>query len=286
MLPFAYARPATLADAVALLLAHDGARLLAGGTDLTVGLRDGKIRPGLVVDVKRLDDLPPGISAADGRVAISATTALTDVAAHPTVRRHFPALVEAADVVGSIQIRNRATLAGNVCNASPAADTVPALAVYEAAVVIHGPDGVREMPVTEFILGNRHTALGPGELVVAITLPVPDRPLGAAFARMTRRRGVDLATVNLCCRVDECGAVVYAYGAVAPKPLLVRDDSGVLTEPAATRADQDAALAALVAQASPITDVRASAEYRLAMVRVLSRRALHAATNRLKTKED
>lgn len=286
MQPFDYARPGDLAEAVALLNAHEGARLLAGGTDLTVGLRDGKITPTLVIDLKRLADLPPSITEADGRVHISATTVLAEIVAHGSVRRQFPALVEAADVVGSIQIRNRATLAGNIANASPAADTVPALVVYGASVVLRGPGGERQLPIAEFILGNRRTALTRGELVTAVTIPLPQRPLGTAFARMTRRRGVDLATINLCCRLDRHGHVAFAYGAVAPKPLLVHDQSGALADPTASPAQKDAALDTLLAQATPITDVRASAEYRLAMLRVLSKRALHRATAQLATTED
>ena len=137
---FAYARPATLAEAVALLEAHGpDARLLAGGTDLVIRLRDGTARPVVVVDVKRIAELRPAIREADGRVTISATSVMTDIAADERVRRHFPALVEAAAVVGSVQIRNRATLAGNICNASPAADTAPSLLVYGATVVAAGP---------------------------------------------------------------------------------------------------------------------------------------------------
>ncbi|MFJ6453952.1 FAD binding domain-containing protein [Paenarthrobacter sp. NPDC091669] len=285
MQPFAYARPGSIAETVDLLSAHPEARLLAGGTDLTVGLRDGRITPPLVVDLKRIEDLPPVIEATGSQVRVSATAQLTDLVADKAVQKHFPALVEAADVVGSIQIRNRATLAGNICNASPAADTVPALAVYGAAVVVAGPDGEREMPVVDFIQGNRRTALGPGEFVIAVVLPIPQEPPGVAFARMTRRRGVDLATINLCCRVDRSGAVSYAFGAVSPKPLLVCEP-GVLTDPESTPEQKERALAVLVAHAKPITDVRASASYRLAMVNVLGRRTLKIAVQRLNAKEE
>lgn len=285
MQPFAYARPSSIAEAVEILGANPEARPLAGGTDLTVGLRHGRILPPLVVDLKHLVDLRPAIESDNSQVRVSATAQLTDLAAHGQVRKHFPALAEAAAVVGSIQIRNRATLAGNICNASPAADTVPALAAYGAAVVVGGPRGERQLPVADFILGNRRTALAPGEFVVAVALPIPGKPVGASFARMTRRRGVDLATINLCCRVDNDGGVTYAYGAVSPKPLIVAEP-GVLTDPRSTAGQKEAALDALVAHARPITDVRASAEYRLAMVKVLSRRALGTAMQRLKEQEE
>lgn len=282
MQPFHYVRPNFLKDVVSLLEEYGAsARLLAGGTDLTVGLRHGKIRPGVVIDVKRVVDLPPMIAKADGWLTISATAVLSDVATHEAVRIHFPALVEAADMVGSIQVRNRATLIGNICNASPAADTVPVLAVHGANVTLRGPSGERTLPVVEFIKGNRHTDLMLGELVTAVRIPIPSQPLGASFLRMTRRRGVDLATVNLCCSVDEEGTTTFAFGAVAPRPLLVRDASGTLADPSQVQEAKNTVLEALITKANPITDVRASAEYRLAMLRVLANRSLHRSTERL-----
>lgn len=285
MRPFHYERPQTVAEASAILLDHGpDARVLAGGTDLTVGLRDGKINPRVVVDIKWIADLPPTMAMDEGHVEVSATTAITDVLANPTMQRHFPALIEAAQVVGSIQIRNRATLVGNVSNASPAADTVPALAIYNAIIKVTGPTGERAIPIAEFIKGNRSIATEPGELVTAIRLPVPPTPLGAAFARMTRRRGVDLATINLCCRI-EGRHVTIAFGAAGPRPVIVHDDSGALLAPDASDQDRDAALSRLLAPTRPISDVRASADYRAAMFRVLTRRALHTASERINRQE-
>ncbi len=150
MRAFAYERPTHLDDAVALLGEHGPeARPLAGGTDLIIRLRDGSIEPRLVVDVKRIAELDGGIrggSEGDGLLTIGARTVMTDIAADPRIRRDFEALAEAAAVVGAVQIRNRATLAGNICNASPAADTAPALLVYDARVVVAGPAGVATDP--------------------------------------------------------------------------------------------------------------------------------------------
>jgi carbon-monoxide dehydrogenase medium subunit len=280
---FSYARPGTLAEAVALLDAHGpDARLLAGGTDLIIRLRDGTARPSVVIDLKRIAELRPGIREDAGWLTISATTVMTDVAADARVRRHFPALVEAAAVVGSVQIRNRATLAGNVCNASPAADTAPPLLVYGAEVVAAGPAGTRPIPITEFFVRSGETTLARGELVAAIELPVPRRPMGAVHLRRTRRRGHDLASVTLCCGVDEAGVTRLAYGSVGPRPVLVVDESGVLADPAAPEAAKTAILERMFAEASPSPrSMRASPEYRLAMLRVLGRRALQIAIERL-----
>ncbi|WP_129669260.1 FAD binding domain-containing protein [Phytoactinopolyspora endophytica] len=286
MHPFRYSLPGALQDAVDLLAEHgEDACPLAGGTDLTVGLRHGTVRPRIVVDLKRLADLRPGVSAENGAVVVTAPTVLTELTAHPTVRSALPALVEAADVVGSVHIRHRATLAGNICNASPAADTVPVLAALEASVVLEGPEGSRRLPVADFVQGNRSTDLRRGELVAVVAIPLPTDPCGTAFARMTRRRGVDLATVNVCCTVSHDGTVTFVYGAAAPRPVIVRDITGTLAAPDADRAAVDAVLDQILGRTTPITDVRASKEYRLAMLRVLSLRALHRARERLATQE-
>lgn len=282
MRAFAYARPTTIAEALALLNEHGPeARLLCGGTDLVVGLRKGTIRPRLVIDLKRVAELRPEIVEAGSALVVGATAVLTDLIEHARVQRHFPALVEAALVVGSVQIRNRATLAGNICNASPAADTAPALLVYGARVNLAGMDGRRSVAYDDFVTGPRQTLLRRGELVASIELPLPSEPLGAAFARLTRRRGVDLALISLCCSVSRSGVTRFAYGAVGPRPFLVTDASGVLADPAAGEPAKKEILARFIAQASPISDVRASREYRHAMLAVLSRRALRTAIDRL-----
>jgi len=282
---FAYARPTTVAEAVALLEAHGpDARLLAGGTDLIIRLRDGSARPAVVVDVKRIAELLPAIREDRGRLVISAGTVMTDVAADERVGRWFPALAEAASVVGSVQIRNRATLAGNICNASPAADTAPALLVYRAEVVAEGPAGTRRIALADFFVRSGVTTLARGELVSAIELPGPERRMGAVHLRRTRRRGHDLASVTLCCGVDETGVTRLAYGSVGPRPVLVVDESGVLADPAAPDDAKAAIFERMFAAASPSPrSMRASPEYRLAMLRVMGRRALGIAIDRLAT---
>jgi CO/xanthine dehydrogenase FAD-binding subunit len=283
MHPFEYARPATLAEAITLLGTHGpGARILAGGTDLIIRLRDGTLQPSVVVDLKRIAELRPGITEADGRIVISATTVMTDVAEDERIRRSFVALAEAAAVVGSVQIRNRATLGGNVCNASPAADTAPALLVYGAEVVAAGPGGTRRIPVDEFFVRSGRTTLAPGELATAIELPIPARRIGAVHVRRTRRRGHDLASVTLSVAVDETGVTRLAYGSVGPRPVLVLDESGVLADPAASDAAKAQLFERMFAGASPSPrSMRASPEYRLAMLRVLGARALRIAIERL-----
>ena len=280
---FAYARPTLLAEAVALLEAHGpDARLLAGGTDLVIRLRDGTARPGVVIDIKRIAEMRPSIREEAGCLVIGAGTVMTDIAADERVRRSYPALAEAAAVVGSVQIRNRATLAGNVCNASPAADTAPALLVHAARVVAVGPAGTRRIPIDGFFVRSGVTTLARGEIVTAIELPLPDRAMGAVHVRRTRRRGHDLASVTLCCGVDATGVTRIAYGSVGPRPVLAVDESGVLADPTAPGAAKEAIFGRLFADASPSPrSMRASPDYRLAMLRVLGARALRSAIDRL-----
>ena len=283
MRAFAYERPARLDDAIALL-ADQGpdARLLAGGTDLIIRIRDGSMRPRTVIDVKGIAELDGDISDADGHLAIGARTVMTDIAADERIQREYAALAQAAAVVGAVQIRNRATLAGNLCNASPAADTAPALLVYDASVVAVGAAGSRRIPVDEFFVRSGVTTLARDELVTAIELPRPTAPWGSVHVRRTRRRGHDLASVTLACAVRADGVTRLAYGSVGPRPLLVVDETGVLADPGAPEARKLERLDDLFVDASPSpTSMRASADYRLAMLRVLGLRALTTAIGRL-----
>jgi carbon-monoxide dehydrogenase medium subunit len=283
MRAFGYERPTSLADAFGLL-AEPGseARLLAGGTDLIIRLRDGSIRPKTVVDVKGIAELGGEIREHDGYLRIGARTVMSEILADERIRRDYEALAEGAAVVGSAQIRNRATLAGNICNASPAADTAPALLVYDARVVVAGPAGTRIIPIDEFFVRSGVTTLVAGELVTAIDLPLPDAPRGGVHVRRTRRRGHDLASVTLTCAVFPDGSTRIAYGSVGPRPVLVTDASGVLADPAGSDAAKLRRLEELFVDASPSAgSMRASPEYRLAMLHVLGLRAASIAIERL-----
>jgi len=283
MHPFTYARPDTVREAVALLAEHAAeAAILAGGTDLIVALRDWTAQPRLVVDIKHIRDLPAGVFIDGGWLRIGAATTMATVESDGRVLSGFPALAEAARTVGSVQIRNRATLAGNVCHASPAADTVPPLLAYGAMIRTESVGGTRRVPATEFFTGPGRTVLEPGEVVTSVDLPLAAEPRGAAFARLTRRRGVDLATVNLCCLVDGSGRARFAYGAVAPTAFLVSEETGVLADEAADVGIKTEALQRLISHSRPISDVRASREYREAMLLTMSRRALAVSLERLK----
>ena len=284
MRAFAYERPTRIDDAIALLAEHGtDARPLAGGTDLIIRLRDGTIRPRVVIDVKRITELDGEIREVDGALRIGALATMTGIADDPRIRQAFAALVDAALVVGSVQIRNRATLAGNICNASPAADTLPALLVFGARAELTGPDGIRVVPVDDVLVRSGITTLERGELVTAIDLPLPSAPRGSVHLRRTRRRGHDLASVTLACSVSSDGVTRLAYGSLGPRPLLVVDDSGLLADLDASEAARERRLEELFVGARPSPrSMRASPDYRLAMLRVLGLRGVAAATARLR----
>jgi CO/xanthine dehydrogenase FAD-binding subunit len=283
MRAFAYERPPDLASAVALLAEHGAdARLLAGGTDLIIRLRDGTLEPRVVVDLKRVAELDGEIREGDDGLIIGAGTTMTSIAADGRIRRDSQALAEGAAVVGSIQIRNRATLAGNICNASPAADTLPALLVFGAVVVVAGPGGTRRIPLDDVLVRSGVTTLARGELVTAIELPRPAMSRGSVHVRRTRRRGHDLASVTLACAVSADGVTRLAYGSLGPRPLLVSDTTGLLADPAAPDVAKMRRLEALFVGASPSPrSMRASPDYRLAMLHVFGLRAVGAALERL-----
>ena len=223
----------------------------------------------MLVDLKRVTELGADVKQIGDVLRIGARAVISDVVEHPSLRAHFPALIEAALVVGSVQIRNRATISGNICNASPAADTSPALIAYDALVNLAGADGARAVPVDQFFTGPGRTVLARGEIVESIDLPLPTVRTGSAFGRLTRRHGVDLAIVNLCCVVRESGDVRFALGAVGPRPIAVNIRQG-------------GSLEDLLRHVSPISDLRGSDEYRLAMLPVLARRALTTALDRMR----
>ena len=280
-----YERPASLSEAVTLLAGSDNTHPLSGGTDLAVAMRYGRVKPGLIVDLKAIPELAPSIEMADGLLAITANTVMTDLENDERIGKLLPALVEAARVVGSVQIRNRATLAGNLANASPAADTPPVLMALGATIVIHGPSGIRALSVDDFLVHYRTTALDPGELIVAVQIPMPARRSSSSFLKLGVRRAMEISVVcvGASIELDEDGSIVKAglgLGSVAPVTLRPRNAEKLLVGNTASPELFAAAGDAAGGECSPIDDLRASGEYRKAMVPVLVRRALSIAQER------
>lgn len=285
---FDYVRAATPDDVVRLLQGdRDGVRLLMGGTDLLVRMRDGFICPRVVVDVKHLPGM--GEVAYDERAGLTVGAAVTmnRLAGHPAVQAHYPLLAESARSVASYQVRNRATLGGNLSNASPAADTAPAVLLFEATVVLYGPDGEREVPAAAFFLGPGRTAMQSGEFMTAIRFPPPPRGAAGRYLKLGRNRAGDLAIAGVAVLgwADQAAPSGCRFriglASVAPVPLRAQEAEALLAGSPPGEGTFAAAAAKAAAAASPIDDVRASAAYRRAMVRNLTLRALREVWARL-----
>jgi carbon-monoxide dehydrogenase medium subunit len=281
----AFEAPRRVEDAVALLAKHGAAaRPLAGGTDLLAQMKSGARRPGMLVDLKRIPELME-VRDSDGGLAIGAAVPAAELREHPLLRRAFPGLAEAVALIGSEQIQGRASLGGNLCNASPAADTTPALLVNDALVEIAGPSGRRRIAAAELCTGPGRTVLAPGELVVAIHLAAPPARSADAYLRLIPRTEMDIAVVGAAVRValapdGSCAAARVAIGAVGPTALRVPEAEAAL---AGSRLDP-AALARLAeavrAAARPIDDKRGTVAYRRQVIGVLARRAAERAAER------
>lgn len=282
MQTFSYYHPTELSALFELVQQYPSAyKLLAGGTDLLVRLKSGRISPKAVIDIKAIPEIQGLIERVGEAFVIGALTLMADLESDPRIQQSYPALAEAVHNVGSVQIRNRATLAGNLCNASPAADSAPALLIYQASVVCLSPRGERTLALQDFITGPGKTALAADEIVKQIILPIPPTNQAATFARLTRRKGVDLATINLCCQVNTNGLTRFVLGAVGPVPVIVEEKDGLLSSPDESETAKRACIESLMQKATPITDVRASKEYRQAMLAVLGYRVLVTALKRL-----
>ncbi len=281
----AYRAPRSIPEAVSLLSSEAGAFALGGGTDLLVQQRSGARQPGSFIDLKRIPGML-GIEQLPSLWRIGAATACGEVASHPGLRSELPGLVEAAGLIGSKQVQGRASLGGNLCNASPAADSVPALVANRAVLVVAGPEGERRIAAECLTLGPGRTVLGRGEFVCAIEIPRPAARQSDAYLRFIPRTEMDIAVVGAAAslRVDEggrCIAARIALGAVAPTVLTSPEADAALTgsmlEPEAIAA----CVAIAQAACSPISDRRGTAEFRRHVAGVLLRRVILAASQRL-----
>ncbi|MDR2856345.1 MAG: xanthine dehydrogenase family protein subunit M [Novosphingobium sp.] len=283
----AYHAPETIEQAVALLAGDTGARPLAGGTDIIVQMRSGRSAPSAIVDLKRIAGIGGVRPLPGGGFAIGATMPCTSLKDDAALAAAWPGVVEAANLIGSVQVRNRATLAGNLCNASPAADSVPALVAAGATCLVAGPHGERVVPVADIPAGPGRTSLAPGEFVVEIRLPPQ---AGAdAYLRATPRTEMDIAVVgvgaSLALNADGiCTAARIAVGAVAPTVLLVGDAGAALVGTRLDAAALERMADAVRAACRPIDDKRGTAEYRTAMAGVLAGRVVKIALERAGSK--
>lgn len=280
-----YVAPSSIADAVKAL-GDPEARALAGGTDVIIQAREGRRNVGLMVDIKHIPEISELSLSADGSLRVGAAVPCARIYADRAVAERFPALIESASLIGGIQIQSRASLGGNLCNSSPAADSIPTLIALGAVCEIAGPSGTRTLPVEDFCTAPGQNALQPGELLVALAFPAPPANSGAAFERFIPRNEMDIAVVNAAASVvlsadgSKFESARIAVGAVAPTPLLVSEAAAALAGKPVSPETIDAAAAAASAAARPITDMRGSAAQRTHLAGVLVRRVINKAVER------
>lgn len=281
-----YSAPQTMDEAVAAMVAAKGAgRVLAGGTDLLVQMRAGFVKPGTVlVDVKKIKEMTSIEDKGKGAFRIGAAVSGMTLHDHPTFKKSWPGVLEAINLIGSKQIQGRASAGGNLCNASPAADSVPALVAAGAIVTVQGPKGRREVPVEKFNAGPGRTTLEPGEIVVSFTLPARPKGSADAYLRLIPRTEMDIAVVgcgvNLTMKDGTCTAARVGLGAVAPTVLLVEGAAKALVGSKLDAKALEAAAEACRAVCKPIDDKRGTIVYRTKIAGVLLKRATAIAAER------
>ena len=280
-----YEAPTTVDQAVALLK-HSGnaSRILAGGTDLLVQLRSGVIEPELIVDIKKIAEVR-SILKEDGKFRVGAAVTGAELGEHGDLKAAWPGVVEAAELIGSTQIQGRASLGGNLCNASPAADAVPALVAAGAVCMVAGPNGRRELPVEAICTGPGQTSLSPGEFVVSFLFPIPKPRSSDAYLRFIPRTEMDIAVVGVGIHLtlnaeNVCSDARVAVGAVAPTVLLVEESAAALVGTMVDDAGIDKMIAAVRDSCDPIDDKRGTVVYRTQVAGVLAGRVCRIALQR------
>lgn len=278
---FDYAAPRTIQDAAQLLAAHPDARMLAGGTDLLPQLRAGRRPTSLVVDIKKIPELSALTLDPAGNLVLGAAVPCHRVYEDLRIRRQFPSLAEVASIIGGIPIQGRASIGGNLCNASPSADSIPLLIALNATAEIAGPSGSRSLPVDQFCVAPGRNALQPGEFLVSVHIPALPPHSGSHYLRFIPRNEMDIAVVGVGVAVTLSNGLIQsariALGAVAPTPILATEASQSLTGKAPTTETLEEAAALATRSISPISDMRGTAEYRRHVTGVLTRRALEHA---------
>jgi carbon-monoxide dehydrogenase medium subunit len=280
-----YVAPRTLDEAIgAFAAAGSAARIMAGGTDLLVQMRSGLVRPGLIVDIKNIEAMTAIEETADGGFRIGAAVSGMAMAEHPRFGRAWPGVLEAVNLIGSKQVQGRASAGGNLCNGSPAGDSIPAMIAAHATVTLQGPNGRRELPVEKVPAGPGRTNLTPGEILVSFTLP--PRPPGSsdAYLRMIPRSEMDIAVVglgvSLTLKDGVCTAARVGLGAVAPTPLLVEAAGQALVGSRLDETALEKAAQACRAACRPIDDKRGTIAYRVKTAGVLLKRTVAIAAKR------
>jgi carbon-monoxide dehydrogenase medium subunit len=279
--PFDMYQPTTLQEASRLLRENGpGGRFLAGGTDLVIAMKEKGLVPKYIVDLKRVPGLSGIRENRDGSISLGALTTMYEIETAPLIKKKYPFLAQSAAEVGSIQIRNRATVGGNMANATPSADVAPALIALDATAKIANADAERSIPLEEFFTGPGQTVMTADEILTEVTIPKTDRDLVGEYIKFSPREMMDLAYVgvavvyNLRQPDGKCDGVLIVLGAVAPTPMRAKRSEAALEGQRLTEALAEAVAQIAAEEAKPISDVRSSADYRRAMIGAMTKRAL------------
>ncbi len=278
---FEYIKPKDMDEALHVFsLYKEKARVLAGGTDLVVHLKENLARPEVVVDIKALPELA-GFTLRDGTLRLGALVTFSDLIASPLIKSKFPLLWEASLTVASVGVRNRATVAGNICSAVPSADSAPVLAVYEAEVLTRSLKGERRVPIADWFTGPKKTALLPEEIVTSIELKLPEKKHAGCYMKLSRYEGEDLAQGGIAVLAFADNTYRLATCALGPKPARCPGTEAVLNGAKLGEKLLSKAKETILGEVSPISDIRSSKEYRLHMTQIMLGRALESAVARL-----
>ena len=278
---YQYERPDTVDAAVKLLAqAGNGGRVLAGGTDLIGWLNDDLVTVELLVDIKGIEALRT-LSLKDNTLFIGAGVTIAEIIKSTMIRKEFPLLYEMAGMLACTGIRNRATVVGNISSAVPCCDNGPVLMVYDAMIHVQGPEGSREIPMDRWFLGPRKTALKTGELVTGITVPRPTEVHAGCFVKQKRYKGEDLAQSSVAILALAGHQYRVSFGSVAPTPVRAPNIEALMAGKAVTDQLIDEASQLIPEETSPITDIRATKEYRAHMLQVMFKRGFKTVTERL-----
>lgn len=288
MIDFEYYRPTVLGEAIALFDGYgERARILAGGTELINEMRFGKAKPERVIDVKHISGMDVIESTPDG-LRLGALVRIRDIETSGIVRTSSPALSHAAGTLGSVQVRNKATLGGNICRASPSADTIPPLMALGSVLKISGADGEKRVLLEDFLLGPGRTILKPGEVLTEIFVPALPADAACSYIKLSPRQAMDLAVVGVAVMLrtnsslSECIDARVVLGAVAPTAMRATEAEAVLVGSELPEAVIGQAAEAAAAEARPVDDIRASAWYRRKMVAVLVKRGIRSALEQIR----
>jgi len=276
---FYYAKPKLLDEALEILERSENPFLLAGGTDLIDLLKEGIIQPDIVLDVKGIDQLH-ALTFEKNKLFIGAAVTFSQLIDSKIIKEHFPVIAELSRTVASMGVRNRATMVGNICSAVPCMDSGPLLTSYEAEIVVAGRKGERRVSAENWFITSRKTAIEKGEIVKGISITKPGKH-GGCFVKLGRYEGEDLAQVNLLILALEDGTFRISYGSVAPIPLRAKKIEAVLNGNALSQTVIEEACKLVEKEIKPITDIRATKEYRMHMAKIMLERGLKAAVERL-----